>query len=196
MKNCFYIFEGIDGSGKTSLINELKKKLNEKHFYFTKEPCGTIFAPYIKELINLTLQNNDYISQYLLFAAERSYHIKNIIIPKLNEGFNVISDRFFYSSLVYQGININSKIIETIYLMTNYNIIINKIFFCKISAENALQRIEKRNYNDNLDNHYKDKLFLLEKQYNKIFQDNNLVITLDMTLPIQELIKIVIKEII
>lgn len=194
MKNKFYVFEGIDGSGKTTLINILKEKLINKRFFFTKEPCGTNFNHHMKELLHKVVLKNDYISQYLLFAAERSFHIKTIINEHLNNNYNVISDRFFHSSLVYQGLTVDENFIDLVYKNSNHGISINKIFFCNICPDIALKRIQERNVNDILDNYFKDKLYLLSKRYNNLFHNNSSVVFLDMTLPIDILIGKVLKE--
>lgn len=196
MTNCFYAFEGIDGCGKTTLINALQKRLVEKSFYFTKEPCGTNFNPHIKELLCTTILEHDYIAQYLLFAAERSYHIKTIINPFLQNNYSVISDRFFYSSLVYQGMNVDENFIHFVYENSNHGLIINKIFYCKISSDIALERIKKRNINDTFDQYYEDKLCLLSSRYDMLFENNTKVIVLDMIQPLELLVKRVIQEIV
>lgn len=189
MKNCFYVFEGIDGSGKTTLIDALKKQLIEKSFYFTKEPFGTMFSFNIKSLLYEAISKNDYVSEYLLFAAARAHHIKTVILPYLNSNYHVITDRFFYSSMVYQGMHLDESFIDLVYKNSNYGLNVDKIFFCKISPEIALQRMERRNSDDVLDNHYKTKLSVLANRYNQLFKDNPSVVTLDMSLPINVLIE-------
>ena len=194
MKNYFYVFEGIDGCGKTTLINALKLRLKDKFFYFTKEPFGTSLSNNIKKILTDVTLENDYISQYLFFAAERSYHIKTIIQPYLNKNYNVISDRFFYSSLVYQGISIDENFMQLVYDKSNYGVEVNKIFFCKIDYKIALERIKQRNINDELDNHYQDKLALLASRYDFLFEKNTLVVVLDMTKPVELLIEQILLE--
>ncbi len=194
MENFFYVFEGIDGSGKTTLIDQLKKKLSNKNVYFTKEPFGTKLNTSFKELLYQVGSEEDYISQYLLFAAARSYHIKTVINPNLKNNYHVISDRFFYSSLVYQGMKIDENFIKLVYENSNYGVKVKKIFFCKISFNIAFQRIEKRNINDNLDNLYKSKLSLLAKRYDELFENDPSVVILDMNLPINILVEKVLEE--
>ncbi len=196
MKNYFYVFEGIDGCGKSTLIDVLKKKLFDRQFLFTKEPFGTSFNKNIKQLLYEAIDRNDHMCQYLLFAAERAYHIKNIINPYLKKGFNVISDRFIYSSIVYQGMNINENFIKLVYKNSNDNLKIKKIFFCKIPYKIALERIKLRNINDVFDSYYEDKLSLLELRYDLLFKNNNQVVVLDMTLPIELLLDIVMSNLI
>jgi dTMP kinase len=195
MKNYFYVFEGIDGSGKTTLINALKLKLFKKPFYFTQEPFGNDFSVGLKDLLFKASSQNDYICQYLLFAAARSYHIKTIINTNLKNNYHVISDRFFYSSLVYQGLNIDENFIRLVYENSNYGVTVKKVFFCKIPYQIALERIEKRNINDLLDDIYKSELSLLAERYDMLFQNDPLVVVLDMNLPIEVLIEKVLAEI-
>lgn len=195
MKNYFYVFEGIDGSGKTTLINALKVRLFEKRFCFTQEPFGNDFSISLKDLLSKARSQDDYICQYLLFAAARAYHIKTIINPNLKNNYHVISDRFFYSSLVYQGSKIDENFIKLVYENSNYGVAVKKVFFCKIPYQIALDRIEKRNINDVLDDFYKSELSLLAERYDTLFQNNSLVVVLDMNLPVEILVEKVLAEI-
>ena len=179
MKGQFYTFEGIDGSGKTTLIEYLKKKCSHKKHYWTREPYGTSLERPIKDILQQATAYNDPLTQYLAFAMERSFHIKNTIIPELEKGRTVISDRFFYSSLAYQGLTINPDIITAIYNNTNHNITINNIFYCKIKPEKALARMQKRGKNF-LDTYFEEKAHTLAKRYDTLFQDKKNVITIDM----------------
>jgi dTMP kinase len=194
MKNYLYVFEGIDGSGKTTLINALKKKLGEKSFCFTQEPFGNSFDVSLKDLLGKALLGEDYIAQYLLFAAARSYHIKTVINPNLQNNLHVISDRFFYSSLVYQGTRIDENFIKLVYENSNYGVTVRKVFFCKISYEIALQRMNKRKNNNALDDFYKNELVVLASRYDRLFQNDPLAVVLDMTLPIDVLVEKVMEQ--
>ncbi len=196
VKNKFFIFEGIDGSGKTSLIQKLKEYLPEELFFFTKEPCGTDIASEIEEILCKTTEKNDYLSQYLAFAMERSYHIKNYVLPSLKIK-NVISDRFFYSSLGYHGNYLDTDIIKKIYYLTNHNIIVDIIFYCKIDPKIAIERIEKRKDNNFLDYAYAKKLEYISNTFDHLFNKKNpeKIVILDMTHPVEILAQKVIQKI-
>ena len=103
----FIVFEGLDGSGKSTILEKIKSLFQNKNLNFisTKEPFGTKY----KDLFKETIHKKDFLNfsslQFLLFQAERMTHLKEIIIPALNDKKIVISDRFLPSSLVYQGLN-------------------------------------------------------------------------------------------
>ena len=95
------VIEGIDGSGKTtiakSVVNELKAS-GIKSVY--------TYEPYNEELIKMIESKGKElgaIMETLLLAADRYLHIKNVIEPYINKGFAVVCDRYYYSSIAYQG---------------------------------------------------------------------------------------------
>ena len=103
MKGKFITFEGCEGVGKSTqlrLIREYLEKTNQ-NVVFTREPGGTPLAEKIRNII-LT-ENMCAETEAELFAAARCDHIRNLILPALNDGKTVICDRFVDSSLAYQG---------------------------------------------------------------------------------------------
>lgn len=107
MKKGFFItFEGGEGSGKTTLIKSIKKHLkpNFNKYLFTREPGGTFLGEEIRRI--LLKKRKEKISakaELCLFLASRSQHIKEVILPALNKGKTVFSDRYNDSSIAYQG---------------------------------------------------------------------------------------------
>src|SRR3990172_1551765 len=97
--------EGIDGSGKSTLANAIVTALTTlgKHVVLTKEPGGTALRTELRAI--LQTQKNPVCdkAEFLLFAADRSQHFKELIVPALEQGQIVISDRMADSSLAYQG---------------------------------------------------------------------------------------------
>ena len=105
--NCSYLaFEGIDGSGKTTLINELSNKLTESNvdFKIVREPGGSKLGEGIRELLLSHDYNVEPTSEALLMSASRAQLIKEIVKPAINNGQLVITDRSAYSSVAYQGV--------------------------------------------------------------------------------------------
>jgi len=102
----FITFEGGEGTGKTTAINEIKKLLNKDGYQvvLTREPGGTPISEDIRNII-LDKKNTmmDKRTEALLFAASRRQHLIEKIWPSLKEGKIVICDRYLDSSLVYQG---------------------------------------------------------------------------------------------
>ncbi len=106
MKGKFIVFEGSDGSGKTTILNNVKKFLDDNNYDYvmTREPGGTKISESIRE--NLLSNDNEAMSfrtEALLFAAARAQHVDEVIRPNLQKGRLVISDRFVMSSLAYQA---------------------------------------------------------------------------------------------
>ena len=105
--NCSYLaFEGIDGSGKTTLINELSNKLTESNvdFKIVREPGGSKLGEGIRELLLSHDYNVEPTSEALLMSASRAQLIQEIVKPAINNGKLVITDRSAYSSVAYQGV--------------------------------------------------------------------------------------------
>ena len=106
MNSNYIAFEGIDGSGKTSLIENLSTildSLNKKHI-IVREPGGTSIGEGIREL----LLSHDYqvnpLAEALLMSASRAQLIQETVIPTINNGRVVVTDRSAYSSVAYQGV--------------------------------------------------------------------------------------------
>jgi len=102
----FISFEGPEGSGKTSVIMAVEQYLTNKGYDIltTREPGGIKIAEDIRNII-LNKENiaMDMHAEALLFAASRSQHFHQKIVPALQEGKIIICDRFIDSSLAYQG---------------------------------------------------------------------------------------------
>ena len=107
-KGFFLALEGIDGSGKTTVASYLKKVFENKNKKVlvtqepTKEKVGSIIRRYLEEA---SIKDRDPVFEALAFATDRRWHINKEIIPSLNKGYLVISDRYFYSSFAYQTVN-------------------------------------------------------------------------------------------
>lgn len=105
MNSNYIAFEGIDGSGKTSIIENLSDILNSqnKEHTIVREPGGTSVGEGIRDL----LLSHDYkvnpLAEALLFCAQRSQLIEEVVLPSLNNGIVILSDRSAYSSVAYQG---------------------------------------------------------------------------------------------
>ncbi|MDR3116497.1 MAG: dTMP kinase [Bifidobacteriaceae bacterium] len=110
-KGLFISFEGGDGTGKSTQAKLFYKWILEnfdKNAVLTFEPGDSNFGREIRELVmhRKSSTQKDQITaktQALLFASDRSYHTDNIILPALKQGKTVITDRYFDSSVAYQG---------------------------------------------------------------------------------------------
>ena len=105
-KGVFITFEGPEGAGKTTVIKELYKRMEEEGLkvILTREPGGIRIAEKIRAIIlDNDHQEMDAKTEALLYAAARRQHLVEKVIPALQEGMIVLCDRFVDSSLAYQG---------------------------------------------------------------------------------------------
>lgn len=105
-KGLFLVFEGIDGSGKTSQLKRTKEYLSHKGYdvVTTREPGGTPISEKIRGLL-LDPENKamDDRCELLLYGASRAQHLAEVILPALESGKAVLCDRFSLSTAAYQG---------------------------------------------------------------------------------------------
>ncbi|MEX2585892.1 MAG: dTMP kinase [Balneolaceae bacterium] len=98
-------FEGIDGSGKSTQIRLLTEWLRDRKipFHLFREPGGTELSEQIRELLLHSSGPMDPVTELLLFSAARSQLVAERLIPLLKRGDLIILDRFFDSTIAYQG---------------------------------------------------------------------------------------------
>jgi dTMP kinase len=102
MRGLFVTFEGIDRSGKTTQAGLLVDALGDEALG-VREPGGTPAGEKVRELLKDPSVSLSPEAEALLFAAARSELVAEVILPALDEGKVVVSDRFLDSSLAYQG---------------------------------------------------------------------------------------------
>lgn len=141
----FITLEGPDGSGKSTVINLIKDYFIDKNIdlVVTREPGGTLIGEEIRDII---LDNNNtnmgLETEALLYAAARSQHVHEKILPALKMGKTVICDRFLLSSLAYQGVG-RGLGIERVKAINEFGLRGTKpdlILFFHIDPEITLQR--------------------------------------------------------
>ncbi len=156
MKGKFITFEGCEGSGKSTQVAMFREYLEKNgiDYVFTREPGGTEIAEKIRGII-LDVKNAEMTDECeaLLYSAARAQHIKEKIIPALNEGKLVLCDRYIDSSYAYQayarglGIDfikkINSYAVEN--CMPDYTVFLN------ISSTDAFLRKGGQDKDDRLE---------------------------------------------
>ena len=151
MEGKFIVLEGIDGCGKTTQINELSKWLPKSGLINknatlikTREPGGSILGREIREMIlnNNKLNSPSILTELLLYSADRAEHISKIILPALQNGNWIISDRFSGSTLAYQGYGreISIDIIKKLENIVCQNIKPDLTIFLEISPEESILR--------------------------------------------------------
>ena len=154
MKGLFISFEGGEGSGKSSAINVVKEKLEPDGYkvVVTREPGGISVSEQIRDVILAVDNKMSKETEALLYAASRTEHLYRKVIPLVNDGYIVISDRYIDSSLAYQGyargIGIE-KVLEINMFAKEY---LPKVtYFFDVRPEVGLARIVGRDKIDRLD---------------------------------------------
>ncbi|KHD87445.1 MAG: thymidylate kinase [Bdellovibrio sp. ArHS] len=102
----FLVFEGLDGSGKSSLMRSLEAELVRRGIAFcrTREPGGTPLGDEIRNMILRTEGASPLPrTELLLYEASRAQHVEQVIRPALAQGTWVLCDRFTASSVAFQG---------------------------------------------------------------------------------------------
>ena len=189
-KGLLISIEGIDGSGKSSLVKNIQERFERNYLVLTtKEPGGSDLGKLLRAVLLEKSISMCAKAQFLLFAADRAQHFHEIIIPALKKGALVISDRMADSSLVYQGYAQGLSLVELTHInqwaMNNY--LPDITFFVQIDPHIAFERIRARN--EPLTN-FEKKEQLIQKAaegFKEIFKDKKNSYTLDGTKTEQQL---------
>ena len=142
-KGIFIVIEGLDGSGKTTQVGLLAKKLSQKYnVLLTAEPSRGKIGTFIRQGCLYEEERLPTEAEALLFAADRIEHLQKEVKPALDEGKLVICDRYIYSSLAYQGsAGLSLAWIETINarsLQPDFSI------FIDVDPERVLERLQRK----------------------------------------------------
>ena len=186
MKGKFIVFEGIDGCGKTTQINEIFKWLptsnlisNDFSIVKTREPGGSLLGAKLRELILSNNKDNvpTNLTELLLYAADRTEHVAKIITPALKNGDWVLSDRFSGSTLAYQGYgrNIDKEIIKKLEIIACQGQKPDITFFLDISIEESIAR-RKNQIPDRIESEGVNFLRKVNIGFKKIAQENNWIV--------------------
>jgi len=183
----FITFEGIEGCGKSTQALLLTSALREKGYevLLTREPGGPAISEAIRKIL-LNTENFEMLpeTEMLLYMASRSQHTGQWIIPALKEGKIVVSDRYYDSTIAYQGAarELDFKIIETITNFATFNTDPDLTFLIDVPVEIGMRRIQSRKLDrlemETLDFHQKVReqyLFIASKytsRYNVIAGDD------------------------
>lgn len=145
-KGFLFTFCGLDGCGKTTILTKLKEDLiNNNKVFLTKQPTNAvresdIFRTYMDSPDH---DAYDYRSLSLLAASDRLQHVEKVIVPELNEGNIVISDRYFYSCLA----NLRARGFtrdKWIYEIAESVVLPDVAFFFDVPVELAVKRVRSR----------------------------------------------------
>jgi len=202
----FIVIEGTDGSGVSTQAERLERKLRDKgrEVYLTKEPTDGPFGAMIRlalagRLVHpkdvAELQSFEPHTLALLFAADRMDHLHTDIIPKLNMGLTVISDRYYLSSYAFQGLDVD---IEWLQKINSHCLRPDLTVFLNVDAAICYKRMQRRRWHVEL---FEEQAKLEEVRQNYIkviqhlmWQGENIVI-IDGNQPINVIHQQIFREV-
>ncbi len=206
-KGLYIAMEGIDGSGKTTQTELVTKYLRKKgrEVVMTREPRKEgIIGDIVNKVLTGKLKMSSKALQYL-FSTDRVLHHEELIVPNLKKGKIVISDRCFWSAIVY-GILDRTKarydyktanfllISQSILSLYHQFIVPDYTFYLKISLDTSIQRIsQKKDFKEIYED--KEKLKQVNNGYNwlaKKFSEK--IVTVDGEREKEEVLGEIIKK--
>lgn len=181
-KKPLIIFEGIEGSGKSTQIKNIISFLKKKKLKYIKlrEPGGVTTSEKIRKLILNKKSKFNPLTDLLLYNAARNENVNNVI-KKYYKKKIIIIDRFIYSTIAYQhyGMQLDLKLINILNKKILKNMKIDHIFFHKIRISTMKKRIKKRNNNNRYDEFENNFYKKVQYGYNKIFKKMKNVTTIN-----------------
>lgn len=189
----FIVFEGIDGSGKSTQISLLKKQIDHHAIPCaeTREPSdgpiGTLLRQYLSGRIT-----GDESTIAALFAADRLDHLNNPVngvCQKLEDGITILSDRYLLSNYAYQSVCVSLDWIMKINSLAAGTLKPDCHIFIDVDPDTALERLSKGRYQLDLFE-TKERLTEIRNRYFELFkqlENEENIIIIDGNLPIEEI---------
>ena len=144
----FISVEGIEGCGKSTLVNGLDQHLQERNidYVITKEPGSTSIGKILRSILLDKKQQISPLTELLLMFSDRLDHLDKVIKPSLEAGKIVITDRYIDSTYAYQGAGrgIPKKIIDNLVSQTEI-MLPDRTILLDLSPEVGLKRASTRN---------------------------------------------------
>ena len=211
----FIVFEGVEGGGKTTQLQLLKDWLLEKkqsrelssklinlEVIVTREPGGTKLGQALRELLLNTDISGEQIqerAELLLYAADRSQHIENLIKPYLEKGAIVLCDRFTDSTIAYQGYGrgLDLELIQKLNHIATGGLKSDLTFWLDIDVKIGLNRAKNRGKIDRMEQADIQFHQRVQQGYQELAKSNPLIVRIDANLTtdkVQEQIQEVLRQ--
>ncbi len=197
----FLSFEGVEGSGKTTQIELLKKFLEGKNLRVLslREPGGTTFGEKLREAVLQSKYSLHPLAEGHLFCSSRAQLLQEKILPfLLTPGSVVILDRYIDSSLAYQGKGrgLGYQTVLELHQHNPLNLLPHRTYFLDISLETSYERQDKRgNEKDYFESEKKDfhqKLIDSYRELSEIFPDR--ILKVDASVSPEDITKTLLTD--
>ncbi len=192
MKGLFIVLEGPDGSGKSTMAKMIAQYYQDagREIVFTREPGGTKISEQIRDIIldNRNIEMS-HMTEALLYAASRAQLVSEFIKPNLEKGKVVISERYVYSSIVYQGIarNLGIQKVKELNDFAIDGLKPDLVLFFDINPEKALNRKLAQGNGDRLENEKLDFHKRVYEGYREISKIYSEIISINADKSVDEL---------
>ncbi len=157
----FFVFEGLDGSGKSTQLRLLGENLSSLGYrtHVTAEPTDMEIGTLVRKVLRKEKKLNPR-ALAMLYAADRADHLEaeDGIIDRINRGEIVLSDRYFYSSLAYQSVQVDGDFVKELNSYPHPRVLI----YLDAPIDDCLSRIDNRGEREL----FEKREFLLEVQKN------------------------------
>lgn len=169
----FIAFEGIDGSGKSTQIALLTNRLNKEgiYCYTTMEPTDSPIGSLIHQIMTGRVKTDNRVIAGL-FVADRLDHLLNEvdgIVPKINEGTTVITDRYYFSSYAYHSVDMPMDWVIKANEQSSAILRPTITIFIDVNPDTAVERIAKNRFHQELFEK-KSRLVKVRENYLKAFE--------------------------
>lgn len=200
-KGFLVTFEGGEGCGKSTQIKLFIKFLEEQklNFILSREPGGCVLGEKIRAILLHSKEDMSALSEFFLFCANRAEHVKEVIKPALEEGKIVVIDRYYDSSLAYQGYagNLDIKKLKDITAFATDNVVPDLTFLLDISYEEGFGRKANDENLKNLDRiEQRDRAYheKVRQGYLKLAkEEQNRFVVIDASKSLEEIHEEIIK---
>jgi len=169
----FIVFEGIDGTGKTTQARMLNEWLTRKgnQTLLVREPGETVLGKKLRKIILEEDHGLCDVAELGLYLVDRAEHIDKVVKPALEQNIIVISDRYVDSTVAYQcyGKKIFSEAVtRRLNGMFSFNVMPDKVFVLDMDAQEALDRVGVRGEKDNYESKDIEFFFRAQTYYRKL----------------------------
>lgn len=172
-KGKFIVFEGTDGSGKSTQIKLLSKYLSGRgvNVFITCEPTDSPFGAQLRSCLSGRIETNEH-TIAALFAADRLDHIFNHvngIRRKLDEGATVLCDRYYFSSFAYNGGFVSPEWVVALNTPAMNSLKADLTVFIDLPPEESMKRVSRRGETDRYETLERQKI--IRERYLKVFRE-------------------------